>query len=193
MIYEIHEIDNRFKEYEFSDDDILVFDDALYSQYKFFDLIQNVNCIKYFAVSPYLLNIDEIQELNNRNIAMWKFKECHKRNSFMTKNQIIEISKEDNCFISIHGYKHIKFEDIYNKFYRKNLKNIKELIEIFNNDIQLAINWFENNIGYIPNTYCFPYNFTCDGLFKSYIIKNYSFITSFFDSNRKCLNFYEKI
>ena len=77
MIYEIHEVSPNIKNYKFEEDDVLVFDDGLYSQYYYRDIIENLPGTKYLAISSTLINSYNFR-LNisaDRNLAMWIYKE----------------------------------------------------------------------------------------------------------------------
>lgn len=75
MIFELHEVNENILTKMSSNvkiDDILVFDDGLYSQYYYIKEILKIRCKKYFAISTDLIcdsNEEQFWDVN-RNLAM---------------------------------------------------------------------------------------------------------------------------
>lgn len=188
MIFEIHEVnDNILTKISSSVkiDDILVFDDGLYSQYYYMKEILNIKCKKYFAISTNLIsNIDEEQTWNiNRNLAMWLYKEKRIKNSYMNIDQIKEIHNSKDCFLCLHGHNHLKFKEYMDKH-----KNLKWLHTNFIEDFKISMNTFKDTFNFIPDSYCFPYNYTFNGFLEAIVKDQFPEIKTIFGQGRKEIN-----
>lgn len=183
MIYEIHEItqENIKRISSANSDDILVFDDGLFSQYYYFNKIKHLQSTKYFAISANLvLDYKTEQKWDiNRNKAMWFYKEKKDKSSYMNIDQIKEIINTDKCNLCAHGYNHLKFSD-----YMKKFKDLRFLTSEFIDDFNKSLEWYDKNLNIIPTAYCFPYNYTFNGLLKALVKEKFNFITDIFEERK---------
>lgn len=153
------------------DNDVLFFDDCLYSQYLFLKknnhilLYKNIICILGFSASLYRTNqipfIEDSAIIHNRihindNLAL---------GGFMSLNELRELLKYDNIFLAGHGSKHLNLE----KMNLEKTQQTKLFISDINEMLQLFKKFsFQTNIFVYPYAY---YDFPCSEI----IIKNNGF------------------
>lgn len=186
MLYEIHEVteENITRISSTKNDDILVFDDGLFSQYYYFDKIKKINNVKYFAISANLVLDYQSNQLAdiNRNKAMWLYKEQRIKSAYMTVEQINHIISTDNCHLCAHGFNHLKFEQ-----YIKKSKDLKFLTSEFINDFNKSLEWYKSKLNIIPTAYCFPYNYTFEGFLKKIVESEFKFIKIIFEKRKNTI------
>jgi len=143
------------------DDYILTFDDGIYNHYLWYKTIikkfPNIKMI--FFISGNIINNTNIYlDIDSPEAHNMYFKQ-NRLDGFMSMSQIIEISKNDNCYIGIHGYNHLNIVNM-----RKHYK-LKELYDLYKIDCYNMFNWssdlyskniLSKNINEL--IYCTPYN-----------------------------------
>jgi peptidoglycan/xylan/chitin deacetylase (PgdA/CDA1 family) len=144
------------------DDYILTFDDGIYNHYlwykKIIEKFPNIKMI--FFISGGIININDNQKDMESPDAHELYFTENKLDGFMTIDQIKEISSNDNCYIGLHGYKHLNIVNM-----RKRYKLI-ELHQLYKLDCISMFKWkydqhIENNILFNKINevlYCTPYN-----------------------------------
>jgi peptidoglycan/xylan/chitin deacetylase (PgdA/CDA1 family) len=147
-ILELHEITERHLTEDYSNYDIITFDDGLYSQYYYREFFLSLKRpLIYFISSSIIHNgheqIKDIDCVSAHENYFNKNDSC----SYMTLEQIKELSSVAE--IGGHGHSHIHLSGL----------NLKEMFIKFKNDTENMINYFENNNIKIKS-YCYPYNFT---------------------------------
>jgi hypothetical protein len=157
MIHEFHE---EFKNVLLSDD-LLTFDDGLYTQYLAKDLPQE----KIFFISTNII----CEGKQSHDVVP-----CHiaharafagDKSSYMTLSQISDLM-DNNTIIGGHSHNHT------------NLNTLSSLVDKVNHikeDTELMLEWFEKNLNYQPTHFCFPYNNDMGGLYKG-LLKKYGFL-----------------
>jgi peptidoglycan/xylan/chitin deacetylase (PgdA/CDA1 family) len=167
----IHEITDQLFDYPL-ENYILTFDDGLYSQYYYYDKFKEIDTQKIFFISSNIICKDNQSiEFPSCNLAHQKAFSGNTED-YMTVSQIKDLMNDP--LVSIGGHSH----------YHKNLsaersvEKIKHLI----NDTKLMIGWFENNLGFSPTKFCFPYNNDYNGVYRG-ILHNYG-IREFYGKER---------
>ena len=142
----IHEFKESFLNLPL-EDYILTFDDGLYTQYLFLEDILKIKTEKYFFISSGIVcEEDKIQ--NDTFITCYNaHKKAFKNNftNYMKWSQIKNILNYKNCYIGCHSHFHkIKTADC---------------LECIIEDNRLMNNNFLKNLNFIPDSFCFPYNY----------------------------------
>lgn len=151
-VLEIHQVDDRLFDLEL-ENYILTFDDGLYTQYKYINELAKINTRKIFFISTDIVCPSAC--LQNReyiqcDAAHEHFFRTDLAEHYMTWDQIREISKIQNCEIGGHSHFHKDIETIEPKNKRSFLSR----------DTKFMREAFRNELGYIPKSFCFPYNYT---------------------------------
>lgn len=152
----IHDIKYYYLKY-LNNQNILTFDDGLYSVYYFRNKLKKINTKKIIFIPT--------ERILLKRESSPIFVDCYKANkmwsiykdnsAYMTIDEIKEL--HDMGFI-IGGHSH---------FHKRNYKNLDDI----NNDIELMLNWFRKNLSFTPEYYAFPYN--KENIFlKKQLIKN---------------------
>lgn len=142
----IHEFKEDFLNLNL-EDYILTFDDGLYTQYLFLDELLKIDTDKYFFISSGIV-CEEYKKQDNSYITCY---DAHKKafnNNFlnyMKWSQIKEIFNKPKCYIGCHSHYH-------------KLKTA-DCVECIIEDNKLMNNNFLKNINFIPDSFCFPYNY----------------------------------
>lgn len=151
----IHEVTEQILKLDLSKY-ILTFDDGLYSQYYYWNLLKDIPTTKIFFISSGAIRLDETcrPQFN----GMYKtFPTCYEAmerwfsdgylNDYMTLGELKKMRSE-GAIIGAHGHMHVgKYKDCF----------ISRLEEFRNDNISMA-KWFRENLGEIPKHYCFPFN-----------------------------------
>ena len=75
--------------------------------------------------------------------------------------------------IGAHSYSHTPLETF---------KSLSKQVEYMTQDTEACIQWFNDNLGVVPKSFCFPYNNNCKEVYNS-IVKKYGF-TELFGAER---------
>lgn len=153
------------------DNDVLFFDDCLYSQYLFLKknnnilLSKNIICILGFSASLYRTNqipfIEDSAIIHNKVHA----KDNSALGGFMSLDELRELLAFDNIFLAGHGSKHLDLQNMrleklqQTKLFIEDINEMKQLFKKFN---------FQTDIFVYPYTY---YDFPCSDI----IIRNNRF------------------
>ena len=92
---------------------------------------------------------------------------------YMTVAQIKELMADPLVTIGGHSHTHNRLGS-YTKLVER-IKNIKD-------DTELMVEWFNDNLGFTPTKFCFPYNDDYQGIYQS-LLKIYGF-TEFYGRER---------
>jgi len=147
---------------------LLTFDDGLFSQYYYLNELKKINTKKIFFVSTGLVHdLSKSSQLLNIDCrtAHKNFFENGDTSPYMTKDQIKEIMKTKDCEVGGHSHLHPRF---------KNLSSLKEKIDALTKDTDLMMEWFLDELNFIPKKYCLPYNFDYHGLLSSLLKEKYN-------------------
>ena len=170
----IHEISEKLFELPL-ENYILTFDDALYSQYYYWPIINKINTKKILFISPSLVYKSDIQRDQFSGTHL-QFPNCyealklHKENNSSNYMTLKEIKSLDGVSLGAHSFHH--FKTLNSKLFEKT-SYIKK-------DTELLLNWFKNNLLKKPVFYAFPHYIEHD--FQRIILKSYGF-TKFFGKN----------
>tara|TARA_R110000787_G_scaffold15338_5_gene47363 strand:+ start:13459 stop:13989 length:531 start_codon:yes stop_codon:yes gene_type:complete len=126
---------------------ILTFDDGLYTQYKFLDNIKKIKTKKYFFISSGIVCPEYIDQNNEYISCVEAHNKAFKGNfsNYMKWSQINEINQIENCFIGCHSHYH-------------KLKTADCVECIIDDNKQMSFE-FIKNLDFIPDNFCFPYNY----------------------------------
>jgi hypothetical protein len=166
MIHEVSEwmFDLPLHEY------ILTFDDGLYTQYKYIDLIDRIETEKIFFISTNIVageGVEQIDSFISCSQAHEIYFNTGELKYYMNWSQIKDISRRYRCSIGGHSHYHTK-------------RNIKTLA----NDTRLMCKAFKQQELY-PDSFCFPYNDDCE-VYKR-ILLNHGF-KKFYGKDRIDIN-----
>lgn len=168
----IHEARAEFAQLPL-EDYLLTFDDGLYSQYVFYNEIKHINTPKIFFVSSGIICAD------NQSTEFITCRDAHQKafngnyENYMTVEQIKYMMQDPLVSIGAHSHSHTRL----NKF-----STLAEKVAYIKSDAEKTVAWFEQNLGFAPTKFCFPYNEDLDGLYKGLLTK-YGF-TEFYGSGR---------
>ena len=143
----------------------LTFDDALYSQYYYFDYFNKLDTEKIIFVSSNILAD------NNQSTEFLDCQAAHEKaavgntEDYMTLAQIKELMQLPNVRIGGHSHFH---QDI------TKINGLMNQVNHIKNDTKLMIQWFEQNLRFIPTMFCFPHNNNLHGIYQE-ILKTYGF------------------
>lgn len=155
MFHEINEniisiIQENLEEFKTS---ILTFDDGLYSQYYYFEKINELlpNNLKIFYISTNIINEtnDFILNISCEEAHELYFNENNKK-AYMNLKQIKFLKNQKNCYIGGHGHNHLHAK------LQSNLK-LKKFYSDWIEDFKCMQQWFYNNKIDL-DFYCTPYN-----------------------------------
>lgn len=135
---------------------ILTFDDGLYSQFFYWNLIKEIPTSKIFFIPSGAIRLEETIRPQFEDShptfptcveAMKKWFEDGDRGDYITLGELKKMVKE-GAVIGAHGHMHL---EEYNNCFIKRLDEFRE-------DNKAMVEWFQNNLGEIPKHYCFPFN-----------------------------------
>jgi peptidoglycan/xylan/chitin deacetylase (PgdA/CDA1 family) len=168
----IHEADPKFTKLPL-EDYVLTFDDGLYSQYVFYNEIKHVNTPKIFFISSGIICAD------NQSTEFITCRDAHQKafqgnyENYMTVEQIQYMLEDPLVSIGAHSHSHTRLDTF---------GTLSEKVAYIKSDAEKTVQWFEQNLGFAPTKFCFPYNEDLDGLYKGLLTK-YGF-TEFYGSGR---------
>ena len=67
---------------------------------------------------------------------------------YLTLDQVKEIQSDPSVEIGGHSHQHGIYKDM----------SLSDVVANLKSDLALMIDWFKNNLGYVPNSFCYPYN-----------------------------------
>ena len=151
----------------------LTFDDGLYTQYKFFDRLQNINTEKIFFISSNIICTGkQSTEFITCRDAHNKVAAFGNRENYMTLEQINELLRDPLTSIGGHSHDHVNLADL----------TLSTKITQIKIDTTRMMHWFKENLGLVPTKFCYPFNYDCNGIYTA-ILKQHGF-TEFYDSTR---------
>lgn len=151
----IHEVNKNILQLDLSKY-ILTFDDGLYSQFFYWNLIKEIDTPKIFFIPTGAILLEdhcrpqfsgEFLEFPTCYTAMQKWFDDNNREDYMTLGELKKMI-EQGAVIGAHGHMHLKEYD--SCFIHR--------LEQFRKDNQDMSNWFKNVLKYSPKDYCFPFN-----------------------------------
>jgi peptidoglycan/xylan/chitin deacetylase (PgdA/CDA1 family) len=144
---------------------ILTFDDALYSQFYYYPQISKIKTKKIFFVSTNI--ISNVKQSKNFLSCVESHKKAFNGNKedYMNIDQIKFLMYENDVEIGAHSHNHKTLSQF---------KTLNEKVEHIKKDTELMINWFDQNLNYVPKKFCFPYNDDLNGFYKL-LLKKYGF------------------
>jgi peptidoglycan/xylan/chitin deacetylase (PgdA/CDA1 family) len=174
----IHDLQKEYLDFPL-DNYILTFDDALYSQYYYWPLINDPQTQKILFVSPCLVNktlyerdqfSGDYRRFPDCFEAMRMYRDNNNTVDYMTVGEIKHLINE-GVTIGAHSFSH---------FQGLNL-NLFELTKFIKEDTKRLLEWFDEYLGFQPVLYAFPH-------FEEYfmqraILKEYGF-KKFFGNER---------
>jgi hypothetical protein len=162
MIHEVDEWVFNFPLHEYT----LTFDDGLFTQYKYFDRIKNIDTDKIFFISTGIVATDQTKqsdEFIQCHVAHEKFFRDNDLSHYMNWRQIQEIHNEPDCEIGGHSHMH----------HRPTGNNIIH-------DTRKMVEKFESH-NIRPTSFCYPYNDE-NSIYKE-VLKRHGF-SEFYGANR---------
>ena len=165
MVVIHHVLDDDFVISRIKENDLLFFDDCLYSQYIFIEkyhkrlLEMNIVCVMGLstkAIRPEnmtgIANVESHVLHNEMNTHIKTMNDDISGDfisGFMSKSEIDEIIKLPNVFLALHGCCHLKLE---------NINNVLKRMETFISDTYDGIKILKE-LGYNTNIYIYPYDY----------------------------------
>lgn len=147
----------------------LTFDDGLYSQYKHLDQLLAIDTEKYFFISTnFVCTGHQTTDTVPSSVAHEKARGGNKED-FMTAEQIQHISKQPMCHVGGHGHNHVRLATI-DRFVDRILAAEQDLITMCHHMKKL--------VGYVPTSFCFPYNYDIGGMYQA-VLKKHGFVKWF--------------
>ncbi len=156
----IHEFQERYLDLPL-EKYTLTFDDGLYSQYAFVDELLRINTEKIFFISSDIV----CPEDQTQDTSFICCRDAHDKafagdySNYMKWSQITYLDGLNSCRIGCHGHKHIH--------------NIVSDPLVMLKDSRRMIHTFRCHLGYVPDSFCFPYNIE-SGMYKT-ILQKYGF------------------
>lgn len=162
---------------------ILTFDDGLFSQYYYWNILKEIPTTKIFFIPTGAIRLDETCRPQFEGVhpdfpccrrAMAKWFDAGNKEDYMTLGELRKM-KSEGAIIGAHGHAHIReYDDCF-----------VTRLEEFKEDNSAMSAWFKENLGEVPESYCFPYN-------KEYpimraVIKVEAGISNFYGGERKAV------
>ena len=152
-ILEIHQLGFWIKNFSFLEDDILTFDDGLFSQFFFFNYLPKTN-IKIFFISTNIINFENKFNLEfpTCDVAHERFFKLNDITNYMSIEQINYLKNQPNTYIGSHMHYHYKYENIVDDMelsYRKSLEDFSK------NKFFMEKYFNIKSVKY----FCYPYNY----------------------------------
>lgn len=162
----VHEITEPMLNLDLSNFDCIVFDDGLYSQYKYHKHFLKFNVPLVFGISTEIVHDNNTtqNEFISCSEAHNKWFNLKDTSSYMTWEQIKEIYNTPNCIIAGHSHSHFRYEIPLIQLYQSLYGDTKTMMLMFK----------RNNIEI--DSFIYPYNkqYTLyESVLKSNGIKNF--------------------
>jgi hypothetical protein len=157
----IHEFKPEFLDLPL-EDYILTFDDGLASQYAFKDELRLIKTPKIFFISTNIV----LKDVTTQNSSFICCSTAHKKafngnyENYMSWDQIRSLRDLNNFFIGGHSHSHTRL----NKF-----ETLAKKVKYIKQDTREMNRVFEQELGLIPDKFCFPYNEDLDGIYGGLI------------------------
>jgi hypothetical protein len=166
----IHECSAKFLALPLADY-LLTFDDGLVSQFAFYQEIKYIPTPKIFFISTGIV-CEGAQSLGFPPCELAHTKAfTGNKEDYMTLEQIRELALDPWVTIGGHSHSHTRLSG-----------TLVDKVKHIEADTQQMINWFKDNLGFAPTSFCFPYNEDPKGIYKG-LLKKYGF-TSFYGNER---------
>jgi len=152
---------------------ILTFDDGLYSQYYWRNRLQQIPTQKIlFIISGRILTSRQNTLLEDCFKANIRWLNYNDNSNYMILDEVLEMLNL-GFEVGAHSHFHDKIErNIFKKLGYKSSLVLKGK-SFIDRDTNLMLEWFRDNIGFIPDKYAFPYNQKSDILVE--YLKNVGF------------------
>ena len=180
--FTVHSVCEDFFKMDLSDY-ILTFDDGLYSQFFYWNLIDQIKTEKIlFITTGAILPSNKVREQYKdkfvnfkdcfESLLLWKNK--NQRSNYMTLGELKYISSNYDVEIGAHSHNHYRL-------FQYGMTIVEKLLGM-KKDVNTMFEWFETHLGIRPTSYCFPFN-----QYDSYLesILQTEGITQFFGSERE--------
>lgn len=122
----------------------LTFDDGLISPLDHWDDIAVIPTEKIFFIPTFAIG----NGIEDRHFS-----------EFLALDDIMYLDRHDDVTIGGHSHNHRRM-NTFNRFV--------EALDYLTNDTEMMCRWFEENLGYRPKHFCFPYNET-NGVYDSIV------------------------
>lgn len=149
----IHEFIPNYSSLDVGEYDLITYDDGLLSQ---FENRHHFEKHKIFFICP--------------KFIMYGHNDL--KQTCMSLDQVIQLHQE-GFSLGVHGFDHKNLDDF---------ESLVEKTDYIKKDTELAINWFEENLGFLPVDFCFPYNNDLNGIYSG-LLKRAGF-KNFFGKER---------
>jgi hypothetical protein len=206
MIHEVNTKILKLLNKYISSEDILTFDDGLYSNYKYLNNLLEFPNKKIFFYSSGIIRpntlkpnhnfikCDQAHDLFNRK----KYPQLDSLEPFryyMSSDELKEIQSSPNCYLGVHGHNHIKIpyfipRDL-EEFGETLIYSSKKSMEYLRNDTKKMFNTHIRLFDEIPKKFCFPYNIE-NNIYKKIIDQEYQILLKKYDINQKEIKLYGK-
>jgi len=144
---------------EILEEDILTFDDSLYSVYKYREELKKIKNKKIIFVSGNMVRLNTTQPNNN----VVKCNEAHQKyfdnpiesnlDNYCSIKELKELKENYNFIIGLHGFYHLhivfnfeklnKLSTFYIKLFNKRYKGLKNIKQLINKDVSLLNKFYE--------------------------------------------------
>lgn len=136
----------------------LTFDDGLYSQWKYFDRLAEIDTDKLFFVSTaFICHEKQTTDVVPSSVAHTKARQGNFED-FMTVDQIRQITETPRCFIGGHGHLHLRLAE---------LPRFVDRIKAADDDLAQMLDEMQKLVGNVPTSFCFPYNYDIGGMYQA--------------------------
>lgn len=136
----------------------LTFDDGLYSQWKYIDRLIDIDTDKIFFISTkFICTDDQTDCCVPSSVAHQKARQGIFED-FLTAEQIAIINQSPRCYIGGHGHAHVRLND---------LTRFVDKIRVAEQDLTTMCDAMQKLVGYIPTSFCFPYNYDINGMYQA--------------------------
>lgn len=170
----IHEFKESFLDLPL-EDYTLTFDDGLHSQYQYINELQKIPTKKMFFISTGIICPGEQPQSSTPITCSEAHEKAFKGNfeDYMTWSQIKHLSSLTDCYIGAHSNSHTRLS----KFH-----SLSDKANYIKSDTIKMIDIFNDNLGFCPEDFCFPYNENLDTMYNG-LLRKFNF-HNFYGSER---------
>ena len=152
---------------------ILTFDDALFSQYYYWPVIQEIQTEKILSVCTSFIDIKDTKreqfnilkpnfvEFPDAFKCLELFRNNNNKENYMNLSEILNIEKD--VIVAAHSHRH----------YKSYSKSLKQKLEEVKKDTEQMLEWFYKYLRLRPNIYTYPH-YEEDIILKT-VLKTYGF------------------